>query len=685
MADSDSKPFMQIYDVKDIKIGNFSNSDLCRKSGASFGLKRANDQFFLVEVHPNGISPQHQEYVSVEILILPEKARAWSYVNNACLYWTLSVVDLNGSKRCCQSFAIENVVHFPKPEKVTHFLKRSFLLNQADELLPEDVLTVRCELSEIYSTSSVEFLVPKTFDSACFEEGKENSDLKPLGISNIDTARKAQISLELHKICSTMICLKHHLLFPFGMNESYQESIKTMLANDDACDEIRQTYLSSDLTFRVYLYLKEKLRKSLNDGKYNFTDSFSSVIPLVCNDGETQRTTQLTPEPTNDEGKCFSGTVEQDCFLSHKNEKSERTTETDQPLSFDINPFLEILIKNSENIKELIQHILEKQKFYKSTENMCEEQEYKRQTQITSGPLHDEGNCYFRTVGQKCLLSHKDGESETTNKTYRLNDLEMNLLSNSLVKYVESINQFLLVEKRFSEIANVCEERECERKRTIQMTSRSLKDKTKLLSRRIRQICSEFMELLQEQNIHPVSECFLNGQYGECESITETGLPFDLKRDLTSKWVKKYRKEALEIFQQFHGNEEHEFDNDSTAKNQTTWNLYIETMDSILFTIPFEDCKETLGSKLISSSVVFERMLRTPMREKLEKRATLGDIDCRTFISFLYFLKTKEVMAKTLYELMNIYRMGDKYDVKELMLLCAERMQPLFSLSTSMK
>ncbi|GFR01298.1 hypothetical protein TNCT_585631 [Trichonephila clavata] len=75
---------------------------------------------------------------------------------------------------------------------------------------------------------------------------------------------------------------------------------------------------------------------------------------------------------------------------------------------------------------------------------------------------------------------------------------------------------------------------------------------------------------------------------------------------------------------------------DSKNDNKNEWYLNVETMDGVQFSIPFENTKATLGSKLVACSPVFEAMLKHPMQERSQKMMELSDIDSQTFINFLF-------------------------------------------------
>ncbi|GFX86658.1 hypothetical protein TNCV_1408571 [Trichonephila clavipes] len=74
--------------------------------------------------------------------------------------------------------------------------------------------------------------------------------------------------------------------------------------------------------------------------------------------------------------------------------------------------------------------------------------------------------------------------------------------------------------------------------------------------------------------------------------------------------------------------EEREFFAEEYSKNdnKNKWILNVETMDGDQFAIPFENGKETFGSKFVACSPVFQAMLKHPMQERFHKVVKFLDI-----------------------------------------------------------
>ncbi|GFQ90007.1 BTB domain-containing protein [Trichonephila clavata] len=167
MADG-SETFLQVEDTKYVKIENFSQVNHCQKARDYFVLRRNPFlQLFCITVYPNGMSPETQGYISIHLYKCFRDPDGYGYLkmfsgaNKDSFSWTLSVVDVNGTGKLYQSYAKENSAYFPYNIILPNFLERSVILKQVDELLPGDVLTMKCELYGILCSSP--FLEKKHF------------------------------------------------------------------------------------------------------------------------------------------------------------------------------------------------------------------------------------------------------------------------------------------------------------------------------------------------------------------------------------------------------------------------------------------------------------------------------------------------------------------------------------------
>ncbi|GFY78000.1 uncharacterized protein TNIN_207551 [Trichonephila inaurata madagascariensis] len=279
MAES-SETFLQVEDTKYIKIENFSLVNQCQKARDYFILRRNPFfQLFCITIYPNGISPETQGYVSIELYKIlrdpdeNEDLKVFSGENKDSISWTLSVIDVNGAGKLYQSYAKENIANFPYDVVVPNFLERSVILKQSDELLPGDVLTVKCELYGIPYASpflkrniSKKIWIFKEVKQVAEEIENERIDLK----SDKKYARyneQKHVKSELNRLIPSILDTVMNI-FVLRISDSGPacfENFHDYLKKSDISDEIRRTYLSPYPIFQLYDRLKEKFRIALGD------------------------------------------------------------------------------------------------------------------------------------------------------------------------------------------------------------------------------------------------------------------------------------------------------------------------------------------------------------------------------------------------------------------------------------
>ncbi|GBN43010.1 hypothetical protein AVEN_214004-1 [Araneus ventricosus] len=148
---SDSDIFSQVDDVKDIQIKKFSCVRDCQNEHIHFVRKKNfYGQLYAVHVYPDGISSENQGYVSIKVSKVLKDPDTIPDVGYDNITWTFSVVDVGGHGRYYQSVVKESVMNLPYQIEIPMFLRRSFVLERADELLPGDELTIRCEASFVF-------------------------------------------------------------------------------------------------------------------------------------------------------------------------------------------------------------------------------------------------------------------------------------------------------------------------------------------------------------------------------------------------------------------------------------------------------------------------------------------------------------------------------------------------------
>ncbi|GBN75695.1 hypothetical protein AVEN_169098-1 [Araneus ventricosus] len=96
--------------------------------------------WFSASAFPNGFDKDSEGWLMVRPYVT---ALRGSYrPQNSVVSWTVSVTDIEGSTRFPRSFT----QNLSKDITDAKYLERSFILNRADEFLPEGVLTARCDI-----------------------------------------------------------------------------------------------------------------------------------------------------------------------------------------------------------------------------------------------------------------------------------------------------------------------------------------------------------------------------------------------------------------------------------------------------------------------------------------------------------------------------------------------------------
>ncbi|GIX83416.1 uncharacterized protein CEXT_97271 [Caerostris extrusa] len=267
-----SKNFLQINDVQEIQVRNFSFSEFSKPERIYFSpaADSSYTQTFIVSIFPNGRSAEYEGYVSIHIGKDSKDSDSTFDSDEDTLSWTFSVVDVDGIQRYYQSFAKANFRNFPYNINVDKFIRRSVLLDQADELLPENVLKVRCELFFMsYRAPESRKSYGAQIHIQDSKTHKENSEVK-----------KEDKFVKCHKNTSWMfynsrilvayiqstldglISIKRYGMKASDIKTIWQEEFK----NRDAYDEINQTYMSSSPIFRLYSRLKKQMLKFMITG-----------------------------------------------------------------------------------------------------------------------------------------------------------------------------------------------------------------------------------------------------------------------------------------------------------------------------------------------------------------------------------------------------------------------------------
>ncbi|GFY65978.1 uncharacterized protein TNIN_229001 [Trichonephila inaurata madagascariensis] len=255
---------MDITDAKTFRIENFSSSGHFIEG--YFSIKRNNMcQMFHVLLYPNGRDLDSRGYVSIIIYKLMRDIDGEPIGEKDDLSWIFSVIDVNGEGKYFRSVVKENIAHYYYEIAELRFLKRSVLLEQADEFLPGDVLTVRIEMSCMSYTGPTDQR-DFAFHGLFLRDASTNDDDNNLrfaeGAFGVFEAKRAEFD-PIELLYNLVGFLK--IFFSFRKRSCIESNTKAMeidlLSMTDSMDEVKSTYLSSHPLFQIYMALKEKIRK----------------------------------------------------------------------------------------------------------------------------------------------------------------------------------------------------------------------------------------------------------------------------------------------------------------------------------------------------------------------------------------------------------------------------------------
>ncbi|GFU17349.1 uncharacterized protein NPIL_162871 [Nephila pilipes] len=478
-------------------------------------------------------------YVSVSIIKIMREADPEPCGFKDNLSWTFSVVDVNGVGKYYQSFVKENVAHFHYDITIPKLLERAVLLNQSDEFLPEDVLTLRIELSCMsYIGPSIQKDIPVDIQLLKEVQVMKEDDGPQQYADPSETFMPKMLECDSGKLFMIMLGVLKYILVTrkrFFINATNAELHKDLLLLSDPMDDIKSTYLGSNPIFQLINALKRRLVKEFEDSTHLAADVLAK---------EDQYLQKLDEVFDRMEKHCE---MPNNRFVICK-------------LNGALPPLLSwtVRIERTGNGNSIENHKPQKGRKYRFEKEGIEKQKVEK-------------------TSKECLL-------------------EINVIKDKIISEV-NLGTPKVVEKLPSKSEEACH--------------------VKLTTEELRPDKSGIETLQQAKDDALVSEKTLD-KYKS------------LKNDIDFiKEVISYLMTEKELTVDQHS--------DNATKN--VWHLNIETMDGVMFSIPFENSKEPFGSKLVSCSPVFESMLKLPMREKLQKMVKLLDTNSQTFIHLLNYLK----------------------------------------------
>ncbi|GFS99566.1 uncharacterized protein NPIL_456911 [Nephila pilipes] len=643
---------MDISDVKAIRIKKFSYGEFYEIGHTQFSIKRNNiSQLFDVLLFPNGRDLDSRGYVSIIIYKLMREPDRESIGEKDNLSWTFSVINVNGEGKFFQSVVKENIAHYYYEIAETKFLKRSVLLGQADEFLPENVLTVRIELSCMSYRGPIEqrdfaFHTPFLMDAQKVNNDGLGNDLLVEDAFGVFEAKRVECdSCELLENLVGYLRMIFENRLSFRTKSESDEMRKDLLATTDAMDEVKSTYLDSNRLFQICMALKKNLRKVYNE-------------PPCPVDADV-----LAKEDLYSEKLIFvQSRIEKLRFIPNVRFVFRELDEIQHPwLSWSMN----VKRMDDGNPGE-IENLPEKEEYkYNSS---TKEKHSSFDVRVVSSS-EEEGECNKIVNDGESAKKRKvcESEKEKTKHNFRQEDLKKEQTSS------ETKNEKISDERACKEVMNNEQPVEMRDKHVSKLEGINHQEVTK--EPNLIETGSErsLEEDLGHQKLKQTSETMESENLSETEEClfpTNECLLTNFKKDVN--FIKEVISHLLTVEAIF-------MNGDSDQPNQDKWYLYVETNDGITFNIPFGNGKECFGSKLVSCSPVFEAMLRVPMLEKLNKRVKIKDINSHTFINYLNYLQNGHLQNESFSDIYDLYKMADKYLIQDLMQKCAKNMASYLS------
>ncbi|GBN86252.1 hypothetical protein AVEN_222653-1 [Araneus ventricosus] len=170
--------------------------------------------------------------------------------------WTFSIVDINGIGRFIQSFTGVNFINFPFEFEIPVFITYSKLLEQTEELIPNDILTVRCEVfsKSFPGTKLTTSNIGLHWDQIHLKY--EPLEIDPYLVKTVPESEKHLIR-EMLNFLLNLNALKNKNIDLQAIN-ILKEKLKR-----NKYDELLRTYMCGNPVFQAYRRLKRKIMEEL--------------------------------------------------------------------------------------------------------------------------------------------------------------------------------------------------------------------------------------------------------------------------------------------------------------------------------------------------------------------------------------------------------------------------------------
>ncbi|GIX98730.1 uncharacterized protein CEXT_24321 [Caerostris extrusa] len=259
MDTSELDIFLQQEDSKNIQLRNLSSINQSVTEYAYFEPKRSYyPRLFKVIV---SLHQENKDYVTIDIKKNLNDCDPLNRFAYDIITWTFSIIDIEGVGRYYQSFTKENIVHFPYVIQIPDFVKKTVIFEQADELIPNGILTISCEVSFMsYPGPAIE----KNHRLGCWtfeeyrpqvrEKRKEEEICLNNDCEKIIYENEKKLVNDMFHFLKTIEKYKED-----DLEEKSVEYWKKTLLRDLASDELFRTYLHFNPIFQTYSRLKRKL------------------------------------------------------------------------------------------------------------------------------------------------------------------------------------------------------------------------------------------------------------------------------------------------------------------------------------------------------------------------------------------------------------------------------------------
>ncbi|KAF8778402.1 hypothetical protein HNY73_015126 [Argiope bruennichi] len=634
----DLKELIQSEDhVLVLKTENFSSGDI-KPQEETFIPKFFNGLYaFSVSVFPNGSCPIYAGYVSLVVkssMTSDQDLTAMGSSNSMCC--TASIIDISGERRYSQSFGIDTIIftdcYIPGLER---FIKRSTLLSQKEEFLPDDVLTMRFEFSlksnqELASLSKIAEFLPSLL--------VETLNFKGSGIDNNAVCDFTEVFKDIEEKnddeCSGFACAKSLDSYTFP-NEF--ESVQAYSSPFDL-----EFYKENEGTQATgtEMHAENENEKSDNAILQEYVSAYTSGLRL--------------PKENTDKVMSGIGILKETEEIPTSGDVMQKEIEEKQMCKYEETEKGEESIKiHSENFSEQVASTMNS-----AVGEQCNE------------TIHTE---LSKSIDEKFRLLKKTGDDTSKNIIIVVNGHRMFQKSNqsrkNMVYFSLTTDEELY--KMFYSIASLEDEpsKSIYRMHGVVPFFINLMDRDENAAFHVSKNEKSDLQSDTEDPSSPSDATCSTKTIRNNNEIADNKESENLQHQMEviqhlpqKKMLEKKEDRKDESSTEDENDKEHKFD------------FLIQTADNETILVPFEENKETIGSKLLTASTVFENMLRHPMKERSERRVEMSDATSRTVNNLLSYVDGGKFSDIPLPDAYDLYEAADKYAVKNLMKECSDFM-----------